>query len=360
MHLGHAVGVLQSGAARRRAARGQPAEHVRDLAALRHARGFERDARLRRIGHDADRVVRLQFVEQHAEGILQQRQPVLRRHGAGHVDEEHQVRARALLRRDLVALDGDVHQLVGWLPRRRHHGHRWLERRCGAFGARIGVGEIIDHLLDAHGIFRRHAAGHQAAAHEAVGGRVHIDGEGRDGLRRHLLDRVRGEGLELVAVLLWRNGLLGHSRRRRCIPRTLRRPITGRGSFTSEFRGSAKAKCLRLVKDSGLPATSLSRRRRCGWLGRAGTDNGPAGAGAAAGAGRGVYAGTVTPGAGSAAGRPGVAVTVGEATCAGTADGEEAIAIRLALTASSTLFAVPVTKSVWLTRLICKADFGLS
>ena len=93
-------------------------------------------------------------------------------------------------------------EFVRAVPRRREHSDVGLERHLGGLRPRVVVGEVVDHLLDAHGVFLRQAAGVQRAPREAVGRGVDVDRERGDGLLRDLLHRVVGRSLELVAVLL--------------------------------------------------------------------------------------------------------------------------------------------------------------
>ena len=48
------------------------------------------------------------------------------------------------------------------------------------FGPRPVIGEVVDHLLDAHAIGVRQLARLQRPAHEGIGGGIDIGREGRD------------------------------------------------------------------------------------------------------------------------------------------------------------------------------------
>jgi len=70
------------------------------------------------------------------------------------------------------------------------HGER---RGVGVseLGGRVVVGEVVDHLLDADRVLRgERVLGHEEAADVGVGGRVHVRGEGGQGLGGGHLERV--------------------------------------------------------------------------------------------------------------------------------------------------------------------------
>ena len=198
----HPIGVLDARRARRRAACAEAVDGRHDALLLGHLGRPEPHVGACRIGHDRHGVVGLEVVEQHAERVLQQRQAVLRRHRSRDVDQEHEIGARPLRAVELVALDGDVHQPVGLVPGRREHADRRQERHVGALGARIGVGEVVDHLLDAHCVLRRQPSAVERTPHERVGRGIDVERERRNRLLRHLLDRIGRHRLEPVSPLL--------------------------------------------------------------------------------------------------------------------------------------------------------------
>jgi hypothetical protein len=60
---------------------------------------------------------------------------------------------------------------TSWLPAFHGQGSTDVVARNGCarlLRCRIGVGEVVHHLLDAHGIAGRHAAGAEVAAHECI------------------------------------------------------------------------------------------------------------------------------------------------------------------------------------------------
>ena len=66
---------------------------------------------------------------------------------------------------DVVALDADAHELRPSRPRRRQDRDVGAERLRGAAGARIVIGEVVDHLLDPHRIgLRQDVPGSASAA----------------------------------------------------------------------------------------------------------------------------------------------------------------------------------------------------
>jgi hypothetical protein len=62
----------------------------------------------------------------------------------------------------------------------RDGARRWL----------VSVGEVVDQLLDAHGVFRRELAVLQEAAHVRIGRGVHVHGERRPRILRDEDERV--------------------------------------------------------------------------------------------------------------------------------------------------------------------------
>ena len=157
-------------------------------------------ARVAGVGDDGDRVLGLQAVEEELHGAHHQRQLVGRVHRTRDVEQEDQVAARHFLGIEIVALDADVDQLVAGLPGAGRHDHAGREGP-GALGRqRIVVVEVVDQLLDAHGVLLRHHAAIQLAPHEGVGSRVDVDREGRDRVLGDPLDRVLCDRLELVAA----------------------------------------------------------------------------------------------------------------------------------------------------------------
>ncbi len=55
-------------------------------------------------------------------------------------------------------------------------------KRVGPLGRLVGVGEIVDHLFESHGIRRRKLSGGQILANDGVAGRIDIDAEGRESI----------------------------------------------------------------------------------------------------------------------------------------------------------------------------------
>ena len=89
----------------------------------------------------------------------------------------HDVDGNALVvLRDLAALETDAHQPVLGIPRTAGDFDVGRERVFAA-RLRIIVFEIIDHLLDAHGVGRRHPAFVQEPADVRVGRRVNVNGK---------------------------------------------------------------------------------------------------------------------------------------------------------------------------------------
>ncbi len=202
------VGRLDALRAGRRAARLEIVDGVEDLFPLLRRGRLQHHAGIAGIGDDRHRVRRLQLADQEAEGALQERQLVRRVHGAGDVDEEDEVGGRFVRRHHVEALDADMQELRALVPRRRHDGYGRLERLFRRLGSFPVVGEIIDQLLDTHGIGVRQAAGQQRAADIGIGGRIDIRREGGDRIGRDALHRVRiGRGEALAVFRRQRHGI---------------------------------------------------------------------------------------------------------------------------------------------------------
>ena len=133
---------------------------------------------------DCDMVLRPQLRGQQRERALEQRQLGRRLHRSRHVDQQHQVARGQRGRRDRRRAQPDAHELALRGPRtpadldRQREG---LARRRH----RIAVVEVVDQLLDAHGVGRRQPAFAQEPADIGVRRRVDVDGEGGERRRGH-------------------------------------------------------------------------------------------------------------------------------------------------------------------------------
>jgi hypothetical protein len=101
----------------------------------------------------------------------------------------------------LRAGDADVDQLVRAVPRTRGH------LRVGGEGLvvlrlRVGVLEVVDQLLDAHGVGGWQPAFAQETAHVAVAGGVDVDREGGERLIAHEVEVVLGHVRVGFAVVI--------------------------------------------------------------------------------------------------------------------------------------------------------------
>ena len=202
MRLGELVRALDAFGAGRRSTGLQFAQRLDDLLLVLHGRRLEHRARGAGVHHDAHGVGRLQARQQQLHRLDRQRQFVGRIHRAAHVEQQHQVGVRRIVARDLVALDADVNQLAALAPGRVANYYRRLERRLRGIRRRPRVVEVVDHLLDAHRILLRQAAGVQLPAHEAVRRGIDVRRERGHRLVGDLLDRVHFELLELVAAFV--------------------------------------------------------------------------------------------------------------------------------------------------------------
>ena len=130
---------------------GERIDGAANLLLLRSLGRPERDATVAGVGHDADRVLSGESVDEQAERFLDQWQPVRFIHGTGGVDEEHQVSRRHLFRIDLAGLHADANEVVGAVPRARAEfeveGDGVVALRLG-----VGVGEVVDELGEEHGV----------------------------------------------------------------------------------------------------------------------------------------------------------------------------------------------------------------
>ena len=118
-----------------------------------------------------------QVLDQEPHGALQERQLVGGPHRPGDVQQEHQVAGRALGGIDGLGLDPDAEQKMFLLPGRPGHFHAGGDGVLSA-GRVVGIGEIIDHLLDADGIPRRQRTLAEKTADVGVGRGIHVDAEG--------------------------------------------------------------------------------------------------------------------------------------------------------------------------------------
>jgi len=140
------------------------------------------------INNDADAVLLGHLLHQHQHGLLEQGQLVRLVHGTGHVHQKDEVRRRQGGLVQILRLEADAYQLVARLPGTGAEFGGDGERLLFRFG--IVIGKIVDHLLDAHRAHRRQLAGGDQAADVAVGGGVHVDGEGGEGVVAHVDEGV--------------------------------------------------------------------------------------------------------------------------------------------------------------------------
>ena len=107
---------------------------------------------------DAERAAKL--IDEHCQSTLEERQFVFGAHRTRNVDEEHQVASRATVARDFFSLECHSQQLVTGAPRTSRQLH--IDRKRSAIlRLLIFVLEIVDHLFDPHGGWRRQLPGRQ-------------------------------------------------------------------------------------------------------------------------------------------------------------------------------------------------------
>jgi hypothetical protein len=127
------------------------------------------------------------------ERLLHQRQLVGLVHGAGDVEQEDEVAGRARFGVEFLALEGDLDEGMGGVPGAGGGFHVYGEG-VFALGRGVGVGEVVDHFLDAHGVGGRQLPGAEEAADVGIGGGIHVDGECRERFIRDALERVALDG----------------------------------------------------------------------------------------------------------------------------------------------------------------------
>ena len=254
------------------------------MAALsRPGRGRQRQSARPGVDHDRDAIALLELVHEHPHRALHQRQLVVRRHRARHVDQEHQVARRRLAPRHRAPLDADEGQAVVGIPRalRQLGGDR---ERLGPVRLGVGEPEVVDQLLHTDRTRFGQPAFTQEAADVGVRGRVHVHREGRERIGRDVLEAVLVDmvvrlrvaaapaPLHRVAEEGWRRGrgerLEGP---RRTGPPELSGPghLPGRGLGVHAWRLTGRDRFVQRAGaqfegDPGLVAWGDAGSRRCG------------------------------------------------------------------------------------------------
>src|SRR5215831_6529621 len=114
--LGHPIGLLDASSTGSGALRVQAIDGAKNFVPVQDLCRLQNDTWRASVGDDTDRVGRLQSVDQHAEGIFEQRQAVVGSHGPGGVNQQHEVCARTLRPNHIVAFDSNVNELVRKIP----------------------------------------------------------------------------------------------------------------------------------------------------------------------------------------------------------------------------------------------------
>ena len=164
LHVGGAAGL-------------QPVDGVQDGAALPGVGGVEQDVTPGAVDYDAHLVPGAQLVDQQAQGLLDQAQPVLLAHGAGDVDGKDEGGVLAGPVGYFLALDADAHQPV---PVGAEGGGRTLHVDGKGVPARRRVPhiEVVDELLHPHRVRVGQVAILDEAAGHGIGCGIHVHGEG--------------------------------------------------------------------------------------------------------------------------------------------------------------------------------------
>ena len=159
----------------------------------------EDDARFGREGDDRDPVGLAELVDEEAQRILDQLEPVIAGHRTRRVDDEGERCRRALAARDVAGLDPDPEEDLAAVPLT---GDEVGGPAVGEdpedtlLGARVGHVEGVDPLLDANTLRGGEAPALDPCLRERVGGGVDVEGEGRQGVLAGVDVRVDPGSLE--------------------------------------------------------------------------------------------------------------------------------------------------------------------
>ncbi len=185
------VGELDARAAVGRAARPQLVDGRHDFGFVQARGRRQHQSRSPGVDDDRDLVVLAELFDQALEAPLDQGELVGLLHRAGDVDQEDEVAGRPLGLIDGSGGDADAGQPVLGIPGAAGdldmHGEGMLARFRGR---RVVIGEVIQHLFDAHRVpGRQHVLGEKAADVGIAGG-VDVDREGRERLAGRPVERV--------------------------------------------------------------------------------------------------------------------------------------------------------------------------
>src|ERR1051326_3573517 len=130
---------------------------------------------------------------------------------AWNIQKKNEGARRPFSVRNLASFQSNPQQPMGRLPRARRRVEIDRERLI-ALWLFIIVGEIVDHLLDSHRVFRRQRTRVNEAPDVRVRSGVDIDREGGEGIGRRwqeriLLHLIVGRGVEVLPVTRRRFGL---------------------------------------------------------------------------------------------------------------------------------------------------------
>ena len=179
--LGDLVGQHDPLAAGGRAARFELLDRLVDAPLLAAVRRGKHEPRVAGIGDDRHAVLRPELIDEEMQRALDQRQLVGVLHRSRHIDQEDEIAGRQVRRVDPPSLEADQEEPVLFVPGAARDLRRHRERLArGWIG--IVIGEIVDHLLDAHRVARRPLVLGQEAADIAVGRAIDVDRERREGI----------------------------------------------------------------------------------------------------------------------------------------------------------------------------------
>ena len=195
----HGIGLFQPALSIGRPTRPKVRNGLQDGLAVGCRGRFQHQPGRPGIGDNRHLIIRAQVIQHEPEGLLQQRQFRRFVHRPGGVDQEHQVQRVAVGDGGHLPLNADADQLGVRVPGGGHHADSGLERRITIRGG-IGVGEIVDHLLDPHRIWRGQLARVQRLADDRIGCGIDVDGKGRHRLFGgdvQRVDRCGGKGFRV-------------------------------------------------------------------------------------------------------------------------------------------------------------------
>ena len=170
------IGLTNAGAAMRGAAGFHLSDGLSEgVFLISRCRG-QGEAAVSSVNDDGNAVFGGQLIREKAQALLHEGELIGLVHGSGDIDEEDKITLPAV-HPNIAGFDSDACEAVGGLPGCFSDGCRNGEGCFSALWELVIVGEVIDELLNAHGIGRWSSARVQEAADIGIGGGVYVDGE---------------------------------------------------------------------------------------------------------------------------------------------------------------------------------------